>query len=50
MSEEMFIEELKKIGVELSPIQLGLFRKYADFLLEYNKHTNLTAIRNREDI
>lgn len=50
MSEQQFIEELKKIDISLSEEDLELFRKYAKFLLEYNKHTNLTAIRNIEDV
>lgn len=50
MSEEEFILELQKIGIELSQEQIGLFKKYAEFLLDYNTHTNLTAIRNIDDI
>lgn len=50
MSEEVFVSELAKIGIELNSEQICLFRKYAKFLLEYNSHTNLTAIRNVEDV
>lgn len=42
--------EAKKLGIELSEKQLEKFRIYMDFLLEYNKHTNLTAIKEPEDI
>lgn len=50
MSEKEFILELAKIGIELTEKQIDLFRRYAEFLLEYNTHTNLTAIKNIEDI
>lgn len=37
-------------GIELSSRQEEQFMIYLDFLLEYNRHTNLTAIANRQDI
>lgn len=50
MTIDRFIEELKKINIELTEEQLNKFKKYADFLLEYNKTTNLTAIRDIEGV
>lgn len=50
MSEQEFVKELENIGISLTDRELQLFRKYALFLLEYNSHTNLTAIRNIEDV
>lgn len=50
MSEDEFIYELSRHGISLSNNQVESFRKYAEFLLEYNQHTNLTAIRNIEDV
>ncbi len=50
MSEQDFIFELSKIGVEVSEEQLVKFSEYANFLLEYNQHTNLTAIRTLEEV
>ena len=50
MTIDKFIEELKKINIELTEDQLEKFKKYADFLLEYNKTTNLTAIRDIEGV
>lgn len=50
MTKEEFIKEVKKIGIELTDEQLNQFEIYANFLIEYNKHTNLTAITNMEDI
>lgn len=45
-----FINELQKINITLSNEQLEKLKKYADFLLEYNKTTNLTAIRDIEGV
>lgn len=42
-------EEFKKL-TNLDDEKIELFEKYANFLMEYNNHTNLTAIRNKEDI
>lgn len=50
MSENNFYTELKKIGIELSELQKIQFQKYVEFLLEYNSHTNLTAIREKNDV
>ena len=50
MKENDFIQELMEIGIELNEKQIKQFSDYADFLLEYNSHTNLTAIRNRDDV
>ena len=46
MNKDEFILELKKINVNLSTEQLDKLDKYKDLLLEYNKHTNLTAIKD----
>lgn len=50
MNKETFIEETKKLGLALTFKQLEQFEIYCNELLEYNKHTNLTAIRNVEDV
>ena len=50
MSEKDFLKALKEIGIELSKEQKKAFKKYADFLLQYNTHTNLTAIKTLEDV
>ena len=50
MTIDRFIEELKKINIELNEEQLDKLKKYASFLLEYNKTTNLTAIRDIEGV
>ncbi len=47
---DLLFEEAKKSGLLLNDVQLENFKKYMDFLLEYNSHTNLTAITNPDDI
>jgi 16S rRNA (guanine527-N7)-methyltransferase len=44
------LEGMKKIGVELEEKTIDSLLVYADLLYEYNQHTNLTAIRDREDM
>lgn len=48
MNKEEFILELKKINIDLTDKQIQKLEKYKDLLLEYNKHTNLTAIREEK--
>lgn len=50
MSEKEFVKALRELGIELSKDQKKQFKKYAEFLLEYNLHTNLTAIKTIEDV
>ena len=50
MNELEFKEELKKIGIDVSDFQLSLFRNYYEYLINYNKHTNLTSITSLEDV
>lgn len=47
---ELLFEEAKNHGLNLTENQLKKFKIYEDFLLEYNSHTNLTAIKEPEDI
>ena len=50
MNKQIFIEELKKIGLELTEEQLNSLDIYCKYLLEYNSHTNLTAIKEEEQV
>lgn len=50
MIKEQFIEELKKLKIEVTEEKLKLLDIYINFLLDYNSHTNLTAITKPEDI
>lgn len=50
MTIEEFIVEIKKLGIIPTAKQLKNLEQYCAFLLEYNKHTNLTAIKTKEEI
>lgn len=50
MTEEEFITELTKLNIEVTPEKLDQLKEYASFLLEYNQHTNLTAIRDIDEV
>lgn len=45
-----FIEKVKELGLEITNEKLKQLEIYANFLREYNEHTNLTAITDIEDI
>ena len=50
MNREEFIDELEKLGISLSGYDLIAFNQYCEFLKEYNSHTNLTAIKDDDQI
>ena len=50
MNKELFIEEVKKLGLSLTKEQLESLDIYCKFLIEYNNHTNLTAIKEEDQI
>ena len=50
MNKEDFIKQLVKLNVEVDDKKLNQLEQYKDFLLEYNSHTNLTAIKDEEGI
>ena len=50
MSESEFISSLENLGLSISDEQINKFRVYANELLSYNEHTNLTAIRNIDEV
>jgi 16S rRNA (guanine527-N7)-methyltransferase len=45
---EYLVEGLEKIGLKLSDEKIELLLKYGELLIETNKHTNLTAIRDEK--
>jgi 16S rRNA (guanine527-N7)-methyltransferase len=45
---EYLSDGLKKIGLKLDDEKLDLLIKYGELLIETNKHTNLTAIRDEK--
>ena len=50
MNKEQLISELEKINITLTEEQMNQLEIYKDFLIEYNTHTNLTAITDEENI
>ena len=50
MTKNNFIEELKKIGIEITETQLNQLEDYYELLIEYNKVMNLTAITEKESV
>ena len=50
MTQNRFIEELKKINIDISDEQLKQLEMYYELLIEYNKQFNLTAITDKESV
>ena len=50
MTKNDFLLEVNKLGISLNDNQLIALDNYAKFLLEYNEHTNLTAIKTITDV
>ena len=50
MNKELFLEELKKLGILLTPKQEQDLDTYYKFLISYNNNVNLTAITKEEDV
>lgn len=50
MTEKEFINEVEKLNITLTNEQLKQLKYYLNNLIEYNQHTNLTAIKNEAEI
>lgn len=50
MTKEEFLNKINKFDIEITNEKIEMLEKYKDFLIEYNKHTNLTRIDSEEDI
>ena len=50
MDKDLFIEELKKIGINISEKQLGQLDKYYHLLVEWNEKINLTRITEEKQV
>lgn len=50
MNQTNFIEELKKINIELTKIQLDQLEEYFNLIVEFNKVMNLTGITEKEQV
>ena len=48
MKIKEFIKYLKEINVNVTEKELSLLDKYYEYLVEYNSHTNLTSITDKE--
>jgi len=50
MNKEEFIKEIDKLNINYTKDMLDKLEIYKEFLIEYNNHTNLTAIKEEKDI
>lgn len=50
MTENRFIEEIKKLGIDINEKQINQFKKYYELLVEWNEKINLTAIIEKEAV
>lgn len=50
MNKEEFINKVGELGINLTDIQLSQLEEYCRYLLEYNTHTNLTAIKEEDQV
>ena len=50
MNKEVFVEELKKINIDINEEQLNKLETYYNFLIEYNKNVNLTRIVDKSEV
>lgn len=50
MNQNKFIEEVEKLGIEVTDIKLKQLEKYYELLIEYNKVMNLTGITDKEQV
>ena len=50
MNKQEFINKVGELGIKLTEEQLVQLDTYCNFLLEYNSHTNLTAIKEEDQV
>lgn len=50
MNRERFIEELKKINIEITDAQIKQLDKFYELLIIWNEKINLTTITNKEEV
>ena len=50
MTREQFVDEVLKLGVEVTDFHLDLLDKYYKLLIEWNEKINLTSITNYEEV
>lgn len=50
MNQNKFIEEVEKLGIEVTDTKLNQLEKYYELLIEYNKVMNLTGITEKTQV
>lgn len=50
MNKELFIEELKKINIDITDEQLEQLENFYNLLIKWNEKINLTRITEKEDV
>lgn len=50
MTQNKFIEEVTKLGIEITNTKLQQLERYYELLIKYNKVMNLTGITEKEDV
>ena len=50
MKKDEFYKEIEKLGISITPNMKQQLEEYENFLLEYNEHTNLTAIKTKKEV
>ncbi|MDO4995660.1 MAG: 16S rRNA (guanine(527)-N(7))-methyltransferase RsmG [Bacilli bacterium] len=50
MNKELFVEELKKLNIDITEEQLSKLNKLYELLIEWNEKINLTRITEKEDV
>lgn len=50
ISKELFLNSVKDFNVDISDVQIQMFDRYAELLLDWNKKFNLTAIKEPDEI
>lgn len=50
MNQNKFIEEIEKLGIEVTDTKLKQLEKYYELLIEYNKVMNLTGITDKTQV
>ena len=50
MTEKEFIEEVKKLGIEVTDGELNLLDNFYNLLIEWNQKINLTRITEKKEV
>ena len=50
MNKELFIEELKKLGIDITEEQLNKLNSFYKLLIEWNEKINLTRITEENEV